>query len=191
MNISQIIKSRRTIRQFQQKEIPKEILEECVDAGRLAPSAMNRQPLEYIVVNNEDVREQVFKTLGWGGKLSQEQLEKHQPKAYIIVLVNKQINPDCDFDVGLAVENIVLLAWSKGVVSCILGAIDKEKIKNICQVPDNFEIKLVIALGYPAEKSIIGEIEDNDKTTSYWRDENNVLHVPKRKLENIIHFDKF
>jgi len=188
MSISEIIKTRRTIRQFQKKKIPKEILEECINAARLAPSARNQQPLEYIVVNKKDKREKVLKTLKWGGKLSEEQLKRHRPQAYIIVLANKKINPDCDFDVGLAIENIILLVWSKGIASCILGAIDREKIKDICQVPDNFEIKLVIALGYPAEKSVA---KDSDEITDYWRDKDNVLHIPKRRLKKIIHFNKF
>lgn len=191
MAFNQIIKSRRTIRLFQKKEVSKEILEGCVDAARLAPSAMNKQPLEYVIVNKKDIKEQIYKTLSLGGKLSEEQLKKHKPQAYIIILANNDINPDCDFDVGLAIENIILFAWSNGVASCILGAIDREKIKNILNVPDNFEIKLVIALGYPAEKSVTEEIENKNQATGSWRDENNVLHVPKRPLKKIIHFNRF
>lgn len=188
MDINQLIKSRRSIRQFQKKEIPKEILKDCVDAGRLAPSAMNRQPLEYIVVDNKNVREKVFETLKWGGELSQQQIKEHQPQAYIIVLANIKINPNCDFDVGLATENVILSAWSKGVASCPLAAVDRSKIRDICQVPDNFKITLVIGLGYPTGKSVA---EDSNETTKYWRNKGSVLHVPKRKLKDIVHFNRF
>ncbi len=189
MDILKAIKNRRTIRQFQTKEIPEKVLKDLIDAARMAPSAMNRQPLEYIVVNSSKLKEQVFQTLSWGGELPQEKSAKNRkPAAFVIVLANNDINSSADIDIGLAVENLVLAAFSYNLGSCPLGAIDTEKIRAFFKIPENFEIKLVVALGYPAEKSVA---ESSDDTTEYWRDSKNVLHVPKRKLKKIIHINKF
>lgn len=189
MDVLETIKKRRTIRQFKSKGIPRKILLDCLDAARLAPSARNLQPLEYLIVDEEKKKEEVFQTLSWGGKLKGGRPdEKHRPTAYIIVLANTEINPTPDFDVGLSVENLVLTARSFGLGSCILGAVDRDKIRASFNVPSHFEIKLVIALGYPAEKSVPEEVEE---LKEYWRDEKGILHVPKRKLEKIVHDNRF
>ncbi len=190
MDILKAIKNRRTIRQFQAKEIPAEILKNLIDAARLAPSAMNLQPLEYIVVNDSKLKDQVFQSLSFGGKLPEEQVaENRKAAAYIIVLTNNNINSEADIDAGLAVENLVLAAYGQNLGSCILGSVNAEKIRTLFKIPENFEIKLTLALGYPAEKS---QAEDaKDETTEYRRDSKGILHVPKRKLAKIIHINKF
>lgn len=189
MDVISAVKNRRTIRQFQQKEIPQEILKKLIDSARLAPSARNYQPLEYIVVNQPKVRDGVFELLSWGGKLKGDRPSKEKrPTAYVIVISNNKISPNPDFDVGLAVENILLTALYYGLGSCVLGAVDREKLRQLLGVPFNFEIKLVIALGYPAERPVA---EDVEELKEYWRDERGILHVPKRKLTTIIHFNKF
>lgn len=189
MNLLELIKKRRTIRKFKNKEIPQKILKECIDAARMAPSARNLQPLEFIVVIEPKIREKIFQTLSWGGKISEKHLaENLRPKAYVIVLANGKINPDADIDAGLAIENLVLAAFVQNLGSCILGAVEKEKIKTLCKIPGDFEIKVVVALGYPAEKSVA---EDSNEPTEYWRDSKNILHVPKIKLEKILHYDNF
>ena len=189
MSTVKAIKKRRTIRQFQNKEIPQKVLENLIDAARMAPSAMNRQPLEYIIVNNPELKEKVFQSLSWGGKLPREKpTENRKPAAFVITLANNTVNPSADIDIGLAVENLVLAAFSQNIGCCIIGAVDTKKIRALFKIPENFEIKLVVALGYPAEKSVA---EESDDKTKYWRDSKNVLHIPKRKLEKIIHINKF
>ncbi len=189
MDILKAIKNRRTIRQFQAKEIPAEILKNLIDAARLAPSAMNRQPLEYIVVNDPKLKEKAFQSLSFGGKLPEKKTaENRKAAAYVIILANNEVNPDHSIDVGLAVENLVLAAFSQNIASCILGSVETEKIRSLFKIPENFEIKLAVALGYPAEKSTA---EDADDTTEYWRDSKGTLHIPKRRLEKIIHLNKF
>ncbi len=82
----------------------------------------------------------------------------------------------------------MLAAEAEGIGSCILCNIDREEIQNIFKIPQPITVDSVIALGYKAEKSIIEEMDDSVK---YWRDEHAVLHVPKRKLDDIIHINKF
>ncbi|MBN1938764.1 MAG: nitroreductase family protein, partial [Candidatus Aminicenantes bacterium] len=65
MNIHELIASRRTIRQYQDKAVSRALLEKIVDAGRLAPSAANLQPLVFIAVDDPDMRKRVFSSLKW------------------------------------------------------------------------------------------------------------------------------
>lgn len=184
------ILSRRSIRRFQQKQIDPENLKEMVNAGRLAPSAANLQPVEFFIVNEKNLCEQIFKTIGWAGYIKPKWTPalNERPTAYIVILVNNEKNPWYLRDVSFATENIVLLAESLNIGSCILCNINKDNIKKILNIPKNIIIDSLIALGYKAEKSIV---EDYSGSIEYWRDEKEILHVPKRKIEDVIHINKF
>lgn len=181
--------SRRSIRRFKQKKINQEILKKMVNAARLAPSAANLQPLEFIVVNDEKLCSDIFETIGWAGYLKDWSPSKdEQPTAYIIILSNDTSKNWYIRDVSFASENIVLTAESNDLGTCILLTINKEKIKNILKIPSNIELDSIIALGYKAENPVLEEYDDTPK---YWHDEKQVLHIPKRKLEDIIHMNKY
>ncbi len=84
----------------------------------------------------------------------------------------------------MAVENMLLTALEDGIGSCGIGSIDKNKIRRTLNIPKFYSVELVVALGYPAEESVIVEFSDSVK---YRRDENGVMHVPKRRLDSILH----
>ena len=178
------IVSRRTVRKYLQKEVPEEILKKCVDAARLSPSAMNLQPLKYIIVNDENLLKLVFSTLRWAGYLPDYQpSEDEMPRAYIVILLDKDIREHSGHDAGIAAMSISMVAYDEGLGSCILGSVDREKLRKILKIPENLRIILVISLGYPAEQPVVEEMRDGD--IKYWLDENGVLHVPKRKFKDI------
>ncbi|MCX7974846.1 MAG: nitroreductase family protein, partial [Candidatus Aminicenantes bacterium] len=107
----------------------------------------------------------------------------------IITLVNLEIRSQgYEYDVGAAMENMIIVAWAEGVGSCWLLSIDREKIAALFEIPDNYRIDCVLALGYPAEKPIV---EIYQGSVRYWLDEAGQLHVPKRPLESILHFNQF
>ncbi len=191
MDIYEIIKKRRTIRRFKQKEIPIEILKKFVDMARIAPSGANMQPIEYIIVNDKKIVDEIFPLTGWAGYLGKDgpPPEGQRPVAYIVILINKTINsPTPEYDVGAAVENILLSATYEGIGTCWIGSINREKLKEILEVPEIYKIDSIIALGYPDEESVIEEYKGSVK---YWKDEKGIMHVPKRKLEDILHYNKF
>jgi nitroreductase len=103
-------------------------------------------------------------------------------------MITDPTNPWYQRDVGLASENILLAAESVNIGSCILCKIDKNQIRSILHIPDQIEIDSVIALGYKAEISMVEELTNS---VQYWRDEKNIMYVPKRKLEDIIHIDGY
>ena len=184
------ILSRRSIRRFKQKEISIEKLKKFVNAARLAPSAANLQPLEFFVITEKDLCEKVFNALHWAGYITPKWKPDgdERPTAYIIPMVVQPDNKWYSRDVSFASENIVLAAEEEGIGTCIICKIDKEQLYKSLNVPDNVIIDSVIALGYKAEKSVV---EDYVDTVKYWRDEKEVMHVPKRKLEDITHINKF
>ena len=184
------ITSRRTIRKYVQKEVPREVLLKCVDAARLSPSGANRQPLKYIAVNDHELTREVFSTLKWARYLPGYQpTENEMPQAYIVIVLDKSISENVSHDAGIASMSISMVAYEAGLGSCILGAVDREKLKEILKVPDGFDIILVIALGYPAENPVADKVKGGD--IKYWLDENRVLHVPKRSLEEVLKWNRY
>ena len=187
MPLPEAIRTRRTVRLYQQKPLSWKDLEEIIEAARLAPSARNLQPLEYVVVTDEKLRKEMFSCMGFGGLIPD--FKGKEPVAYVIVLVNKSLKGDwTSRDCGLAVENLVLAAWEKGIGSCILARIDRDRIRSLLRIPDKYEIDLVVTLGYPAEKPVIEEMSAG---TDYRRDDKGVLHVPKRRLKDILRRNGF
>jgi len=184
------IASRRTIRKYKQKNVPKEVLVRCVDAARLSPSGANRQPLKYIIINDEELLEPVFSTLRYAGYLPDyKHSEDEKPKAYIVMLLDKTISKDPGHDAGIAAMSISMVAHDEGLGSCMLGAVDRERLREVLKVPNSLDIVLVISLGYPAETSVADKVKDGD--IRYWFDEEGVLHVPKRSLEEVLRWNGY
>lgn len=188
--ICEKIASRRTIRKFVQEDVPREVLLKCVDAARLSPSGANRQPLKYVVVNDLKLIKEVFGTLKWAGYLPGYQPgDLEMPRAYIVMLLDKSISESFGHDAGIAAMSISMVAHDEGLGSCILGSVNREKLKPVLKVPEGFDIVLVVALGYPAEKPVADVVKDGN--IKYWLDENRVLHVPKRSLEEIVKWNTY
>lgn len=82
-----------------------------------------------------------------------------------------------------------MVAYEAGLRSCILGSVDRPKLKETLKIPEHLQVLLVIALGYPAEKSKAVDIRGND--TKYWFDEQGILNVPKRSLDEILVWDSY
>lgn len=189
MDVLKAIKGRRSIRKFDEnRKISLDVLKGLVEAGRLAPSAANLQPWEFVVVNDKEKCLEIFTHLKWAGYIAPEgnPLEGERPVSYVVLVANPNINKNYQHDFGASAQNIMLAAYSMGIGSCWLGAIDREGIRKVLDIPSQYEIDTLIALGYPKEKSVIEEAVDSIK---YYKDGKGVLHVPKRLLKNIVHVD--
>jgi len=190
-NLYNLIIKRRSIRKYKQDPIPLSILKKIVNAGRLAPSAANLQPLEYIIVSDKNLCEKIFPHIRWANYIAPEgdPKEGEKPTSYIIVCVNKKIKEEgFEKDVGASVENMILAALSFGIGSCFIDAFSKSAIKEIFDLPYYIEPTTILSLGYPSESPVIEEAKDSIK---YWKDENQILHVPKRPLYKIMHINKY
>jgi len=191
MKVNEAIVSRRTIRQYSQKKISAKDLDDMVNAGRLAPSARNLQPLEFVTVDSDGPMDLIYRSVVFGGQI--KNIKSRKPCAYIVVLLNVNLKGAWSaYDCGIAAENIVLAAWEKGIGSCILCDIDRYKIADILRIPHDYNVEMVISLGYPGEVCVAedAEIKKMDDA-AYSRDKKGVLHVPKRNLSSIIHRNRF
>jgi len=186
--IDDLVKSTRSFRRFDENvTIDRKILEDLVDLARHSASAMNQQPLKYILSHTRDTNVKVFSTLTFAKALKDWDgpAEGERPSAYIVVLGDKEISTNFWCDHGIASQNIMLGARERGLGGCMVGSINHQKLREQFAIPDKFEILLVLAFGKPAEKVVI-EPMPPDGNVNYWRDEESVHHVPKRSLEEII-----
>lgn len=187
MNLRNLIEKTRTTRRFDSKhEITADTLVSLVDLARLSASGANRQPLKYILVTEQAQRETLYPCLAWAGYLTtwEGPDPAERPSAYIIVLGDKEISESFGIDHGIAAQSIMLGATEAGLGGCIIASIKKEKLRAAFDIPKQFEVLLVLALGKPVEKVVIETISNND--VKYWRDDKSVHHVPKRTLDEII-----
>lgn len=189
-NLMELLRTRRTYRRFEQKRISQEILDEILEAARLASSAANRQPLSYIVVQDPERAAEVFAQTKWAGYLPPEEgqpKEGERPVLFIAVVQNQDINKDCDTDAGLAISNMTLAAWNRGVGSCIIGACNKAVLSEMFGLTRDQKLHTVVAFGYPAHASSIVDV-DPDGDIRYRLDGHRDYVVPKRKLEDIVRY---
>src|SRR5665647_697994 len=144
MDVFEAIKERRSIRSYQDKPVEREKMEKILEAGRLAPSAKNCEPWHFIAVTNAEKR----KTLSggtWAKFLTQSPL-------VIVACADKKASPDWyAIDVALAGENMVLTAVSLGLGTCCVGSFNEKDIKATLKVPENFEVLVMIAVGYSGD----------------------------------------
>lgn len=186
--LEKLVRKNRSIRRFHQYEaIQTSTLKDLINLARLSASAGNQQPLKYIISNTRETNAEIFACLVWANYLKDwpGPSEGERPSAYIIVLADTKKNKYSHFDQGIAAQSIMLGATEKGLGGCIIGSIDRKKIRTIFDIPKEYDISIILALGKPKEKVVIEEMKA-DKDHKYWRDENNVHHVPKQKLEDII-----
>ena len=183
-----VLKNRSYRRFYQEAAIDSEILRELVDLGRLSASAHNRQPLKYILSCDTQKNALVFSHLAWAAYLKDwaGPPEGERPSAYIILLGDTEISRSFWCDHGIAAQSILLGAVEKGLGGCMLGGgVQKQELIKALGIPPRYEILLVLALGKPKETVVIESVGANGDI-KYWRDSDNVHHVPKRALDDII-----
>ncbi len=187
MTFRELVLRNRSYRRFDQKYIiSQEDLLDLVDLARLTPSARNMQSLRYALINDAVVNEQVFSCLSWAGYLKEWPGPQNgeRPTAYVVVTKDTTLAQNILCDDGLAIQTILLGAVDKGLGGCIIGAVNRKALQEILALDERYEILYVIALGKPVETVVLEEMKEGD--IKYWRDENQIHHVPKRALEEIV-----
>jgi nitroreductase len=186
--IAGIAEINRSYRRFiQSHEISSQLLERLIYLARVSASGANLQPLKYILSNTEEKNQKIFPTLSWAGYLKEwaGPAEGEKPSAYIIMLGDGTIANSFQYDAGIASQSILLGAAERGLGGCLIGSIKKDTLRAALFIPEGYEILLVIALGKPGEKVIIEDLAP-EGDIKYWRDENDIHHVPKRGLGELI-----
>lgn len=184
----ELIKGNRSYRRFHQDfPVSRETLKGLVNLARLSASAANLQPLKYLLSWEPEKNAAIFSCLAWAGYLKDwpGPAAGERPAAYIVILGDTQISKNFGCDHGIAAQSILLGAREQGLGGCMLGSIQRDRLRQLLQIPETMDILLVIALGRPQETVVLEEVGP-DGNIKYWRDAAGVHHVPKRRLEEII-----
>jgi nitroreductase len=186
--IEDLIKQNRSCRRFyQDHQVDLETLKGLVNLGRLSASGANLQPLKYIISCDPGQNANIFACLAWAAYLKDWKgpAAGEQPSAYIIVLGDTKISKDAGCDHGIASQSILLGAREMGLGGCMIASINRETLRQHLDIPEQYKILLVLAIGKPKEEIVLESIGP-DGNIRYWRDEKDVHHVPKRELDEII-----
>ena len=187
ITLKELVLKNRSYRRFWQHEpIAPVLLREWVDLARNSASARNAQSMKYILSTEEIFNAKIFAQLAWAGYFTDWNgpEEGERPSGYVILLNDTAISGNYFCDDGIASQSILLGATEAGFGGCIIHAVNRTRLREILNLPEQFEIIQVIALGKPKEVVVLDEAKEGE--IKYWRDENQVHHVPKRKLGEII-----
>ena len=187
MNLQELLLRNRSYRRFfQEEKISTGELLSIVESTRFAPSPANKQPLQYILVSREEYNNLLFPHLNWAAYLKDWQgpVEGERPSAYIVMLGDRSMSPFIDWDYGIALPTMLLSAVEMGYGGCAIASFNKEKVRELFNIDEKFEIPGVIAFGKPKELVVICDSVEGD--IKYWRDKDQVHHVPKRVLNDLV-----
>jgi nitroreductase len=186
--ITELVKENRSCRRFYEDHtVETETLKEFVNLARMSASGANLQPLKYLLSCDSQKNAEIFSCLAWAAYLKEWSgpAEGERPAAYIVVLGDTSISESAGCDHGIAAQTILLGAREKGLAGCMLGSIDRNALRDSLNIASQFKILLVLAIGKPKEQVVLEPVGP-DNSIRYWRDNEDVHHVPKRKLEDII-----
>ena len=169
MEITEAIRSRRSIRKYQDRSIEEEKLLRVLDTGRMAPSARNLQDWKFIVVRDQDKRKMLSEAAN-----GQPYVEKASAVIVGCATEPENIMPCGQYcypiDLAIALDHMSLAATAEGLGSCWIGAFQEDKVKEILDIPEKIRVVAMLILGYPAESPAAR---------------------PRRKLGEIVVYDKW
>lgn len=188
--LEQLVRKNRSYRGYDESvSVTSEQLYQLLSCVRLTPSSTNLQPLKFLVTNTPEENAKIFPYTKWAGKLSHLHLpyQGHRPTAYVVIFIDRTIaqNPTPFLkDVGIAAQTLLLGAVEQGLGGIMIGSFDHDAILKEFSLPDTLQPELVVALGKPDETIVLEDAKGGE--VSYYRDAQDVHHVPKRPLKELI-----
>ncbi|MCC6023398.1 MAG: nitroreductase family protein [Thaumarchaeota archaeon] len=138
-----IIYNRRSVRRYERRPVPDDVLRSVLEAGRQAPSARNLQPYCFIVVRDPELKK----------KLIFSEWNKFIEEAPIVIVGCGDSRAKwAVVDVAIALQNMVIAAEALGLGTCWIGHFIEDEVKRILRIPDYMRVVAMITLGYPAER---------------------------------------
>ena len=162
MNVLEVIKGRRSIRQYKDQPIPEEVLTTVLEAARLAPSAGNMQEYKFIVVRDDKTRKELVPAC------NNQSFVGEAP----CIIVGCALNPKRRYafvDVAIAMDHMTLVAHSLGLGTCWIGAFSEDKVKELLGIPGEVSVVCLLPIGYPAKEGITRTRKSAEELFSYDR----------------------
>jgi nitroreductase len=188
MTLQDLVLKNRSYRRFHQDvPVTLDTLRALVDLARLSASGSNLQPLKYIVSCDPATNARIFPHTRWAGYIKDwgGPREGERPAAYVVILGDTEIAKNFGCDHGIAAQSIMLGATERGLGGCMIGSIDRDGLHQTLNIPQRYEILLILALGQPKETVVIEDLGP-DGSIKYYRDAQAVHHVPKRSLADLL-----
>ena len=154
MDVIEAIKTRRSIRSFSDKPVPRELIEEIIETGRAAPSAGNRQARDFFVITDTGTKQKIVEAA-----LGQDFIAR-APYVVVVCANEERIaNPYrdrgvtlyCIQDASASVQNMLLALHAKGLACCWIGAFDEKAVSDIMSLPSHLRPVAILPIGYPDE----------------------------------------
>jgi len=147
MSLIDFIFTRRSIRRYEKKDIPEEVLAKIFDAGRQAPSAANKQPIHFVIVKDNEIKKELSKGL----------FNRFVKDAPVVIVGCADVNSLltgkwATVDASISMQNMVVASWTLGVGSCWLGDFNEKKVRELLRIPDKWKVVALVTLGYPDEQ---------------------------------------
>ena len=147
MDLIDTILSRRSIRNYDPKDIPEDVLRQILEAGRQAPSAVNRQPVRFVVVTDREILKNLCNNV----------ITRFVKAAPVAIAGCADVKSFLTgkwavVDAAIAMQNMVIAAWSLGVGSCWIGACDEKRVKELLEIPEKWKFVALLTLGYPTKE---------------------------------------
>jgi len=166
MDVAKAIRDRRSVRSYEKKGIPQDVLLKVLEAARLAPSANNRQPWRFVVVRNEAKRAALAKAA------KEQQFVAEAPVVIAAVALEPERVMTCGVptyavDLAIAVDHITLAAVQQGLGSCWIGAFYQEDVKKILKIPAEYKVAALLTLGYPRDQARFKNRKSLDEIVCY------------------------
>ncbi len=166
MNLTELIKGRRSVRKYKEESIPHEVIEEIVEVASYSPSWKHTQIPRYIYVENKEIISKIAEEMVLDFTLNTKTLN-NCPAIMLVTYVTNRSGYDRDgsfstpkgdgfemFDAGIAAQTLCLAAHERGIATVITGYFDEEKVCALLEIPENQKIGAIIPMGYPAEEPV-------------------------------------
>lgn len=189
--LKDLVKANRSYRGYDEsRAVTREELVEMVDCARLTASSVNMQPLVYYLAWEKEKVAQIQALTKWARGLPELTLPHKGmcPTAFIVICQDTEIGPSLaryQKDIGIAAQTILLAAVEMGLGGCMIGNFNAGEVKEQLNLSERLAPVLIVAIGKPDEKIVLTEAAPGE-SVGYYRDENDVHYVPKRRLEDVI-----
>ena len=163
MSIIKVIRERRSVREFLEKDVPDELIMKVLDAARWAPSSKNTQPWEFIIIRDQETKKKLAKLAKFGWFIA-------DAPVVIAIVTDPRKSYAHIIDGSCAVQNLMLAAWELGLGTCWIGTMDREKAKELLNIPEELHLLTVIPLGFPEKIS---------------------KPPPRKPVKDMVHYEKY